>query len=147
MLQSSDDETAVTDPPTEEDAVEQAPDEQATAPRRFQRLRRRRLLSRFSIQSKLVADDGAVGTVIAAAVVGFIAYHAGRSSMRTQVFSRLTELRESQLRALTTEFNDLKNSLIIYSHGAVARSRRFRRSRPASISLPTRRSIPGSSSP
>src|SRR6202795_3438864 len=114
MLQSSDDETAVTDPPTEEDAVEQAPDEQATAPRRFQRLRRRRLLSRFSIQSQLVVMM-VLCTVIAAAVVGFIAYHAGRSSMRTQVFSRLTELRESQLRALTTEFNDLKNSLVFYS--------------------------------
>ncbi len=67
-------------------------------------------------------------TIIAAAVVGFIAYHAGRNTMRTQVFSRLTELRESQLRALTTEFNDLKNSLVIYSHGAIVTVPRFRRS-------------------
>ncbi|HUL98079.1 MAG TPA: adenylate/guanylate cyclase domain-containing protein, partial [Mycobacterium sp.] len=59
-------------------------------------------------------------TIVAAAVVGFIAFHAGRASMRAQVFSRLTEVRESQLRALTSEFKDLKNSLIIYSHGAVA---------------------------
>jgi class 3 adenylate cyclase len=119
MLQSSDDETAVTDSPTEEQAaVEQAPEEQATEATRFRRLRRRRLLSRFSIQSKLVVMM-VLCAVIAAAVVGFIAFHAGRSSMRTQVFSRLTELRESQLRALTGEFTDLKNSLVIYSHGAV----------------------------
>src|SRR5271169_2621932 len=119
MLQSSDDEAAVTDPPTEEDPVEQAPDEQATAPRRFQRLRRRRLLSRFSIQSKLVVMM-VLCTVIAAAVVGFIAFHAGRSSMRTQVFSRLTELRESQLRALKGQFTELENALVVDSHGAVA---------------------------
>jgi hypothetical protein len=119
MLQSSDDETAVTDSPTEEPAaVEQAPEELATEATRFRRLRRRGLLSRFSIQSKLVVMM-VLCTVIAAAVVGFIGFQAGRSSMRTQVFSRLTELRESQLRALTGEFTDLKNSLVIYSHGAV----------------------------
>src|ERR1700756_285044 len=119
MLQSSDDETAVPDSPTEEQAaVGQPPEEQAPETTRFTRLRRRRLLSRLSIQSKLVVMM-VLCTIIAAAVVGFIAFHAGRSSMRTQVFSRLTELRESQLRALTTEFTDLKNSLIIYSHGAV----------------------------
>jgi class 3 adenylate cyclase len=119
MLQSSDDETAVPDSPTEEQAaVGQPPEEQATETTRFRRLRRRRLLSRLSIQSKLVVMM-VLCTIVAAAVVGFIAFHAGRSSMRTQVFSRLTELRESQLRALTTEFTDLKNSLIIYSHGAV----------------------------
>src|ERR1700732_1702154 len=119
MLQSSDDETAVPDSPTEEEStVEQAPEEQAAEPTRFRRLRRRRLLSRFSIQSKLVVMM-VLCTVIAAAGVGFIAFQAGRSSMRAQVFSRLTEVRESQLRALTSEFTDLKNSLVIYSHGAV----------------------------
>jgi class 3 adenylate cyclase len=135
MLRSSDDETAVTDSPTEQQApAEQAPEQQAaedeaakeqatedvaTETRRFRRLRRRRLLSRFSIQSKLVVMM-VLCTVVAAAVVGFIAFQAGRTSMRNQVFSRLTEMRESQLRALTSEFKDLKNSLVIYSHGAVA---------------------------
>ena len=109
MLRSSDDEAAVTDSPTEE---------QATEARRFKRLGRRRLLSRFSIQSKLVVMM-VLCTVVAAAVVGLIAFHAGRSSMRTQVFNRLTEVRESQARALNSEFRDLKNSLIIYSHGAI----------------------------
>jgi class 3 adenylate cyclase len=119
MLQSSDDETAVTDSPTGEQAAdEQAPEERATEATRFERLRRRRLLSRFSIQSKLVVMM-VLCTITAAAVVGFIAFHAGRSSMRTQVFSRLTELRESQSRAFKGQFTDLENSLVVDSHGAV----------------------------
>jgi class 3 adenylate cyclase len=108
MLQSSDD-AAVTDPATEE----------AAEPRRFRRFRRRRLLSRFSIQSKLVVMM-VVCTVVAAVVVGFIAFQTGRSSLRTEVFNRLTEVRESQSRQLNSQFTDLKNSLIIYSHGATA---------------------------
>lgn len=64
MLQSSDDETAVTDPPTEEQAtVEQAAEEQATEATRFRRLRQRRLMSRFSIQSKLIVMMQAMAEV------------------------------------------------------------------------------------
>nr|WP_232425806.1 adenylate/guanylate cyclase domain-containing protein [Mycobacterium sp. JS623] len=59
-------------------------------------------------------------TIISTAVVGLIAFQAGRSSLRTQVFNRLTEVRESQSRALNTEFKDLKNSLVIYSRSATA---------------------------
>src|ERR1700724_2409459 len=110
MLRSSDDDTAVTDPPTEEQAQERA---EATG--RFRPRRRPRLLSRLSIQSKLVVMM-VLCTVIAAAVVGFIAFQAGRSSMRNQVFSRLTELRESQSRALKGQFTDLENSLVVDSH-------------------------------
>ncbi len=110
MLQSSVDEDAVTDRPAEEQLPEA---------RRFKRLRRRRVLSRFSIQSKLVLMM-VLCTIIAALVVGSIAYQAGRSSLRTQVFNRLTEMRQSQSEALQREFNDLKNALVIYSHGAVA---------------------------
>ena len=125
MPQSSDDEAAVTDAPTDEQATEvpanedRATDQRATEVGRFKRLRRRRLLSRISIQSKLVVMM-VLCTIVAAAVVGFIAYHAGRIEMRAQVFNRLTEVRESQMRALKSEFRDLKNSLVIYSHGAVA---------------------------
>src|ERR1700751_5191572 len=118
MLQSPDDGTAVLESSTQDQADAEPSDEQGSASGRFRRLRRRRLLSRFSIQSKLVVMM-VLCTIIAAAVVGFIAFQAGRNSMRTQVFSRLTEVRESQLRALTSEFTDLKNSLVIYSHGAV----------------------------
>jgi class 3 adenylate cyclase len=117
MLQSSDD-TAVTDASTADEAAAEASDEQTPDSRPFHRLRRRRLLSRFSIQSKLVLMM-VLCTVIGAAVVGSIAFQAGRSSLRMQVFNRLTEVRESQSRALASEFKDLKNSLIIYSHGAI----------------------------
>jgi class 3 adenylate cyclase len=142
MLRSSDDEATVTDSRAEqrtteehaggeqvagetgeqiagEHAIErQTIGEQATEPRRFRRVRRRRLLSQVSIQSKLVVMM-VLCTVVAAAVVGFIAFHAGRNEMRTQVFTRLTELRESQSRALNGQFADLHNSLVIFSHGAV----------------------------
>ena len=118
MLQSSDDDTAVMDSSATDQADAEASDEQGSGSRRFRRLRRRRLLSRFSIQSKLVLMM-VLCTIIGSAVVGSIAYQAGRSSLRTQVFNRLTEVRESQSRALASEFKDLKNSLIIYSHGAI----------------------------
>jgi class 3 adenylate cyclase len=117
MLQSSDD-TAVTDASTSDEAAAEVAEEQTPESRPLRRFRRRRLLSRFSIQSKLVLML-VLCTIVGAAVVGLIAFQTGRSSLRTQVFSRLTEVRESQSGALTREFNDLKNSLIIYSHGAV----------------------------
>ena len=67
MLRSSDDETAVTDSPTEPTeeptALEQAPEDDAAETRRFRRLRRRRLLSRVSIQSKLVVMMQAMAEV------------------------------------------------------------------------------------
>ena len=118
MLQSSDDDSAVMDSSATDQADAEASDEQGSGSQRFRRLRRRRLLSRFSIQSKLVLMM-VLCTIIGSAVVGSIAYQAGRSSLRTQVFNRLTEVRESQSRALASEFKDLKNSLIIYSHGAI----------------------------
>ncbi|MGX9792002.1 adenylate/guanylate cyclase domain-containing protein [Mycobacterium sp. MMS18-G62] len=118
MLRSSEDGTAVTDSSTADHVEAEASDKEAIGIRRFRRLPRRTLLSRFSIQSKLVLML-VLCTIIGAAVVGSIAFQAGRSSLRNQVFSRLTEVRQSQSRALTAEFKDLKNSLVIYSHGAV----------------------------
>ena len=119
MPQSSADEDAVTDRPTEDQVTAEPAAQEPPEARRFNRLRRRRLLSRFSIQSKLVLMM-VLCTIIAATVVGLIAFQAGRISLRTQVFNRLTELRESQSRALESEFKDLKNSLVLYSHGAIA---------------------------
>jgi class 3 adenylate cyclase len=84
------------------------------------RLRRRRTLRNMSIQSKLILMM-VLCTVLAATVVGGIAFHAGRTSLRNAVFSRLTEIRELQTRALHGEISDLKNSLIVYTHGSVTR--------------------------
>jgi class 3 adenylate cyclase len=119
MPQSSGDEAAVTDRPTENQITDEPVAQEQLEARRFGRLRRRRLLSRFSIQSKLVLMM-VLCTIIAATVVGLIAFQAGRSSLRSAVFNRLTEVRESQSRALGSEFKDLKNSLVLYSHGAIA---------------------------
>lgn len=80
---------------------------------------RRRLLSRISIQSKLLAML-LITSVLSAAVVGFIGYQSGRSSLRQSVFDRLTETRASQARQLEAEFRYLRDSLVIYTRGMTA---------------------------
>lgn len=87
---------------------------------RIDRFRRRRPLSKVSIQSKLVVMM-VMCTIVAATVVGIIGFQAGRNSLRDSVFSRLTEVRESQSRALQDQLTDLKNSMIIYTRGATTR--------------------------
>jgi class 3 adenylate cyclase len=59
-----------------------------------------------------------VTSVLSAAVVGAIGYQSGRSSLRSSVFDRLTEIRSSQARELESQFSDLKNSLVVYTRGA-----------------------------
>lgn len=75
------------------------------------------LLSRFSIQSKLILML-VLCTILAAAVVGGIAYQTGRNSLRQGAINQLTEIRQSQLRALVNEVTDLRNALITYTHGS-----------------------------
>ena len=78
---------------------------------------RRRVMSRISIQSKLLVML-LVTSILSAAVVGFIGYQSGRSSLRASVFDRLTEIRASQSRQLQAKFADLEDSLITYTRGA-----------------------------
>ena len=80
---------------------------------------RRRLMSRVSIQSKLLVML-LLTSVLSAAIVGAIGYQSGRNSLRASVFDRLTEIRQSQSRQLQSEIEDLKNSLVIYSRGSTA---------------------------
>jgi class 3 adenylate cyclase len=80
---------------------------------------RRRVLSRISIQSKLLVML-LLTSVLSVAVIGFIGYQSGRSSLRESVFDRLTEIRGSQSRQLEAQFTDLQNSLVIYTRGATA---------------------------
>ena len=91
--------------------------EEAAKTRRFERFQRRRLLAKVSIQSKLVVMM-VMCTIVAATVVGVIGFQAGRNELRDSVFSRLTEVRESQSRSLQDQLTDLKNSMIIYTRGA-----------------------------
>ena len=79
----------------------------------------RRLLSRVSIQSKLLLML-LLTSVLSAAIVGAIGFQSGRNSLRAAVFDRLTEIREAQTRLIETQFADLKNSLVIYTRGSTA---------------------------
>jgi class 3 adenylate cyclase len=80
---------------------------------------RRRVLSRISIQSKLLVML-LVTSILSAAVVGAIGYQSGRSSLRASVFDRLTEIRGSQSRQLEAKFSDLEDSLLVYTRGSTA---------------------------
>ena len=88
-------------------------------PARKPRSLRRRVLSRISIQSKLLVML-LVTSILSAAVVGAIGYQSGRSSLRASVFDRLTEIRGSQSRQLEAKFSDLEDSLLIYTRGSTA---------------------------
>lgn len=90
-----------------------------TVPAPARRSLRRRVLSRISIQSKLLVML-LLTSVLSVAVIGFIGYQSGRSSLRESVFDRLTEIRGSQSRQLEAQFTDLQNSLVIYTRGATA---------------------------
>ncbi len=81
--------------------------------------RRRRTLSRMSIQSKLLVMLLAT-SVLSALVVGFIGYQSGRSSLRDAAFNRLDEVLSAQTRQLEAEFRYLRESLVIYTRGSTA---------------------------
>lgn len=92
-----------------------APDPAAAATRG--RWSRRRLLSRVSIQSKLIVML-LVSSILSVAVVGFIGFESGRTSLRASVFDRLTEVRQSQTRQIQAKVADMKNSALIFTRGS-----------------------------
>jgi class 3 adenylate cyclase len=92
-----------------------SPPEPAPKPRTL----RRRVLSRVSIQSKLLIML-LVTSILSAAVVGAIGYQSGRSSLRASVFDALTEIRQSQTRQLQSQVADLQNSLVVFTRGSTA---------------------------
>lgn len=85
-------------------------------PARSGRSGRRGPIGLVSIQSKLIVVL-VLYSVIAAVVVGVIAFRAGHTALRDAAFNRLTEIRQSQSEALHSGLSDLKNSLIMYTHG------------------------------
>src|SRR5262245_62307332 len=87
-------------------AEQEAPHHREPAPN--PRNLRRRVLSRISIQSKLLVML-LVTSILSAAVVGAIGYQSGRSSLRASVFDRLTEIRGLQARQLEAKFSDLRS--------------------------------------
>jgi class 3 adenylate cyclase len=96
----------------QEDSTEPEP---APKPRSL----RRRVLSRVSIQSKLLVML-LMTSILSAAVVGAIGYQSGRSSLRASAFDALTEIRQSQSRQLQSQVADLQNSLVVFTRGSTA---------------------------
>ncbi|MGI9124704.1 MAG: adenylate/guanylate cyclase domain-containing protein [Mycobacterium sp.] len=82
---------------------------------------RSNVLNRVSIQSKLILML-VLCTILAAVIVGGIAYQNGRNSLRTSAISRLVEIREAQTRSMTAQVSDLRNALITYTHGDMTRN-------------------------
>lgn len=88
-------------------------------PARRLRIEHHKLLNRISIQSKLILML-ALCTVLAAAIVGGIAYQNGRDSLRTAAVDRLIEIREAQKRQMSEQLLDLRNALIAFTHGVMS---------------------------
>ncbi|WP_139797671.1 adenylate/guanylate cyclase domain-containing protein [Mycobacterium noviomagense] len=72
------------------------------------------MLSLLSIQSKVMVML-LLSSIVSVAVIGAIGFVSGRGALRTAASQRLTELRDSQTRAVAALFADLANSLIVYS--------------------------------
>jgi hypothetical protein len=89
---------------TDEPQVSSQP-ESAPKPRSL----RRRVLSRVSIQSKLLMML-LVTSILSAAVVGAIGYQSGRSSLRASVFDALTGDSAIPNRELQAQVTELQNS-------------------------------------
>ena len=74
---------------------------------------------RFGIQSKLLIMLLAT-SILSALVVGFVGYTSGKDSLQNAAFNQLTQVRESRAREITSFFDQLTNSLVIYTRGATA---------------------------
>jgi class 3 adenylate cyclase len=97
--------------------TDSAPDDRPTAGggRRL----RPRLLSRVSIQSKLMVML-LIFSIMSVTVVGVIGFQSGRSALRISASERLIELRESQKRAVEALFRELSKSLVVHTRGYTA---------------------------
>lgn len=73
----------------------------------------------MSIQSKLLIMLLAT-SILSAAVIGYIGYQSGRTSLRDAAFNRLNEILSSQTRQLEAEYRYLRESLVIYTRGSTA---------------------------
>jgi class 3 adenylate cyclase len=72
------------------------------------------MLSLLSIQSKVMVML-LLSSIVSVAVIGAIGFQSGRGALHNAASQRLTELRDSQTRAVAALFADLANALIIYS--------------------------------
>ena len=79
--------------------------------------KRRRRRRGASIQSKLLLMLLAT-SVLSAAIVGYIGFRSGRQSLEAAAMDRLTLIRAAQTRQLEAQYADLRDTLIVYTHGA-----------------------------
>lgn len=117
-----------------------AESESTPAKKRHKNVLRRRPRFRASIQSKLMVLL-LLTSIVSVAAIAAIVYQSGRTSLRAAAYERLTQLRESQKRAVETLFSDLTNSLVIYERGLTVVDASCG-SRPALTSWLTPRSAP-----
>lgn len=89
----------------------------ATGPARVRRRWRRG--GRLDIQSKLLIML-LLTSVISCLVVGFVGYRSGRDSLRDAAFESLREIRESRSREITRQYEQTRDSLVIYTRGSTA---------------------------
>lgn len=82
-------------------------------------LRGRLSPGRVSIQSKLMVIL-LLTSIVSVAVVGFVEFQSGTAELRQVVSKQLIQLRESQRRAVQMLFEELTNSLVVYSGGITA---------------------------
>jgi hypothetical protein len=61
-----------------------------------------------------------VTSVASALVVGIIGYQSGRDALRKAAFAQLTEVRATRAEDITRFFEQLSNSLVIYTRGTTA---------------------------
>ena len=73
-----------------------------------------KVLSKISIQSKFLLML-LVTSILSVAVVGYIGFESGRTSLRNAAFDRLTEVRESQSRQIVAEISDLTNAIVLFA--------------------------------
>jgi class 3 adenylate cyclase len=99
-------------------STDPAPQDQ-TAPAEKGWRRRPRRLSRLSIQSKIMLML-LVSSLASLAVIGVVEYVSGRNTLMPVAAERMTQLREAQKRAIEMLFDDLTNSLVVYSRGSTA---------------------------
>jgi class 3 adenylate cyclase len=81
--------------------------------------RRPRPLSRLSIQSKIMVML-LVASLASLAVICVVEYVAGRHALMPAAEERAVQSREAQKRAMEMLFEDLTNSLLVYSSGSTA---------------------------
>jgi class 3 adenylate cyclase len=75
--------------------------------------------TRLSIQSKIMVML-LVSSLSSLAVIAAVMYVSGRNTLMPVAAERMTQLREAQKRAIEMLFDDLTNSLVVYSRGTTA---------------------------